>query len=220
MVASTLSILVADDHDILRRGLKQLLTARHGWEVCGEARSGREAVALAEKLRPDVVVMDISMPDLNGIEAARQIHKTLPDTKILILTIHFSDLIVREVVGCGARGYILKSDADQDLVSAVEAIVNRRTFFTTKASEMLLDGFSRTLTNADLNVPVRDRLTSREREIVQLLAEGNSSKEAAASLNISVKTVETHRTNIMRKLDVHSISELVRYAARNHIIEL
>jgi len=214
-----LRILVVDDHDIIRRGLKQLLTAKPGWEVCGEAKTGREAVTMAEQMKPDVVVMDISMPDLNGLEAARRIHKDAPKTGILILTMHFSDQLVREVVDSGARGYILKSDADKDLVSAVEAISNRRTFFTPRASEMLLDGFSRQSYGAEPKLPLRNRLTSREREIVQLLAEGKSSKEVAVALGISVKTAETHRANIMRKLELHSVSELVRYAIKNQIIE-
>jgi DNA-binding NarL/FixJ family response regulator len=132
----TVRILVVDDHDIIRRGLKQLLTSRPGWEVCGEAKTGREAVALAEQLKPEIVVMDISMPDLNGLEAARRIHKLFPKTGILILTLHFSDQLVRDIVEAGARAYIMKSDADRDLVSAVEALANHRTFFTTRAAEL------------------------------------------------------------------------------------
>jgi DNA-binding NarL/FixJ family response regulator len=216
---TNLKILVVDDHDIIRRGLKDLLTAKTGWEVCGEAKTGKEAVTLAEQLKPDIIVMDISMPDLNGLEAARRIHKTLPKTGILILTMHFSDQLVREVVEAGARGYILKSDADRELVAAVDSIANRRTFFTPRASEMLLDGFSRLVSGAEPTVLQRDRLTSREREVVQLLAEGKSSKEVAVALGISVKTSETHRANIMRKLELHSVSELVRYAIKNQIIE-
>ena len=216
---TTLNILVADDHDIIRRGLRQLLTARQGWEVCGEAKTGREAVAMAEEMKPDMVLLDVSMPDLNGLEAARRIHKALPKTGILVLTMHFSDQLVREVVESGARGYILKSDADKELVSAVEAISNRRTFFTPRASEMLLDGFSRQSSVVEPRMPSRNRLTPREREIVQLLAEGKSSKEVAVALGISVKTAETHRANIMRKLELHSVSELVRYAIKNQIIE-
>ncbi len=214
-----LKILVVDDHDIIRRGLKDLLTAKPGWEVCAEARTGREAVALAEQLKPEIIVMDISMPDLNGLEAARRIHKALPKTGILILTMHFSDQLVRDVVEAGARGYILKSDADKELVTAVDSIANRRTFFTPRASEMLLDGFSRPAIGAEPKLPQRNRLTTREREIVQLLAEGKSSKEVAVDLGISVKTAETHRANIMRKLELHSVSELVRYAIKNQIIE-
>jgi DNA-binding NarL/FixJ family response regulator len=217
---NTLRILVADDHDIIRRGLKELLTSRSGWEVCAEAKTGREAVMLAEQLRPDVVVMDISMPDLNGLEAARKIRKSLPKTEILILTLHFSDQLVREIVEAGVRAYIMKSDADRDLVAAVEALANHRPFFTARAADMLLDGFVRPhAAPPDPDAVIRNRLTSREREIVQLLAEGKSSKEVAVSLGISVKTAETHRANIMRKLELHSVSELVRYAVRNQIIE-
>ena len=216
---NTLSILVVDDHDIIRRGLKNLLSSRPGWEVCAEAKTGKQAIALAEELKPHIVVMDISMPDLNGLDAARRIHKALPKTGILILTMHFSDQLVRDVVEAGARGYLLKSDADRDLVTAVDCLANRRTFFTSRASEMLLDDFSRHGAGTVPKLPRRDRLTTREREIVQLLAEGKSSKEVAASLNISVKTAETHRANIMRKLEIHSVSELVRYAIKNQIIE-
>jgi DNA-binding NarL/FixJ family response regulator len=214
-----LRILVADDHDIIRRGLKQLLTTHPGWEVCGEAKTGREAVSLAEQLKPEIVVMDISMPDLNGLEAARRIRKSLPKTEILILTLHFSDQLVREIVEAGVRAYIMKSDADKDLVTAVEALANHRSFFTARAADMLLDGFMKHSSAPDSQAMLPNRLTSREREIVQLLAEGKSSKEVAVALGISVKTAETHRANIMRKLELHSVSELVRYAVRNQIIE-
>jgi len=217
--AAGLKILVVDDHDIIRRGLKDLLNAKAGWEVCAEAKTGKEAVALAEQLKPNIVVMDISMPDLNGLEAARRIHKSLPKTGILILTMHFSDQLVREVIEAGARGYILKSDADRDLVAAVDCIANRRTFFTSRASEMLLGGQAPQSASVEPRLPLRSRLTAREREIVQLLAEGKSSKEVAVALGISVKTAETHRANIMRKLEIHSVSELVRYAIKNQIIE-
>ncbi len=217
--ASGLRILVVDDHDIIRRGLKDLLNAKSGWEVCAEAKTGKEAVALVEQLKPHIVVMDISMPDLNGLEASRQIHKAFPKTGILILSMHFSDQLVREIIEAGARGYILKSDADRDLVTAVDCIANRRTFFTSRASEMLLGGHTLQPSNAEPRLPPRSRLTAREREIVQLLAEGKSSKEVAVALGISVKTAETHRANIMRKLEIHSVSELVRYAIKNQIIE-
>jgi DNA-binding NarL/FixJ family response regulator len=219
MPTRPLRILVADDHDIIRRGLKQLVTTRPGWEVCAEAKTGREAVNLAEQHKPDVIVMDISMPDLNGLEAAQRIHKMLPKAGILILSLHFSDQLVRDIVAAGARAYIMKSDTDRDLVSAVEALANRRTFFTARAAEMLLNGFSNPRASSEPQANPRDRLTPREREIVQLLAEGNSSKEVAVALGISVKTAETHRANIMRKLELHSVSELVRYAVKNQIIE-
>jgi DNA-binding NarL/FixJ family response regulator len=212
-------ILAADDHDILRRGLKQLLTSRPGWEVCGEAKTGREAVALAEQLKPDIVVMDVSMPDLNGLEAARRIHKALPRTGIIMLTLHFSDQLVKDIVESGARAYVMKSDADRDLVHAVEALCSNRTFFTARAADMLLNEFSERNSPIPPQPPNQNRLTSREREIVQLLAEGKSSKEVAVALGISVKTAETHRANIMRKLQLHSVSELVRYAIKNQIIE-
>ncbi|HTZ46456.1 MAG TPA: response regulator transcription factor [Verrucomicrobiae bacterium] len=216
-----LRILVADDHDILRRGLKQLLTSHPGWQVCAEARTGREAVSLAEQHKPDILVIDIGMPDLNGLEAARRIRKTLPKIGIIILTLHFSDQLVKDIVEAGARAYVMKADADRDLVNAVEALANHRTFFTARAAEMLLNDFSDRISATATQIPLspRSRLTSREREIVQLLAEGKSSKEVAAVLGISVKTAETHRANIMRKLQVHSVSELVRYAIKNGIIE-
>lgn len=211
-------ILLADDHDIVRRGLRQLLT-RPGWEVCAEAKNGREAMALAEQFKPDVAVMDVGMPDLNGLEAARQIHKRLPNTRIVILTLHFTDQLVRDIVESGARAYVMKSDADRDLVAAIEALSHGRSYFTPKAAEMLLSGFRQGDLRHKTDRELRGRLTGREREIVQLLGEGKSSKEVAAALGISVKTAETHRANIMRKLEVHSVSELVRYAIRNQIVE-
>jgi DNA-binding NarL/FixJ family response regulator len=215
----TVRILIADDHDIIRRGLRQLLTSQAGWEVCGEAKTGREAVTLAEQLKPEIVVMDVSMPDLNGLEAARRIHKLFPKTGILILTLHFSDRLLRDIVEAGARAYIMKTDADRDLISAIEALANHRTFFTARAADILLDRFSMQNLVPDPEAHLRNRLTSREREIVQLLAEGKSSKEVAAALGISIKTVDTHRANIMKKLDMHSVSEVVRYAVKNQIIE-
>jgi DNA-binding NarL/FixJ family response regulator len=215
-----LRILVADDHDIIRRGLKHLITSRQGWEVCAEAKTGREAVSLTAELKPDVVVMDIGMPDLNGLEAARQIRKNSPKTEILILTLHFSDQLVRDIVDAGARAYITKADADRDLVTAVEALSHHRTFFTARAAEMLLNNFSGSNTFSAAQVAQKSRITAREREIVQLLSEGKSSKEVATKLGISTKTAETHRANIMRKLELHSISELVRYALKNRISEI
>jgi len=213
-------ILLADDHEVVRAGLRALLEEQNGWEVVAEAVDGRDAVEKASKLKPDVVVIDIAMPSLNGLEAVRQIVKAVPNTKVLVLTMYDSDPLIQQVLQAGARGYLLKSDAGRDLVSAIEALRRNKTFFTPKVSQMVLEGY------LDKNPKEKEpeaeaeslRLTSRQREIVQLLAEGKSSKEVAAVLGLSVKTAETHRANIMRKLDCHSVTELVRYAIRNHII--
>jgi DNA-binding NarL/FixJ family response regulator len=212
-----LRILIADDHDLVRRGLKELLERQPGWEVCAEANKGREAISKAEQLRPDVVIIDVCMPELNGIEAARQIRKFSPRTEVLILSVHHSNQLIRQVLEAGARGFVLKSDADTDIVSAVDALANHKPFFTSDATEILLGRRGRD-GSAQGEMPV-EHLTSREREIVQLLAEGRTSKEIAAVLNISAKTAETHRANIMRKLEFHSVGEIVRYAVRNQIID-
>ncbi len=214
-----LRILIADDHDLLRRGVKALLQSKAGWEVCGEATTGREAVTKAEELKPDIVILDISMPDLNGVDAAKRIRKASPNTEVLILSMHYSDQLIRDILEAGVRGYIVKSDSDRDLIIAVETLASHKPFFTPRATEVMLTNFNEGKARPGPSEPVRDRLTSREREIVQLLAEGKSSKEVAASLCISVKTAETHRANIMRKLQLHAVSELVRYAVRNQIIE-
>src|SRR6516165_579199 len=211
-------ILIADDHDVVRAGLRQILLERKGWEVCGEATTGRQAVALALETKPDVIIMDIAMPVLNGLEAARQIHKHLPRTEILILSLHLSEQIAYEIIQAGVRGYVLKSDANRDLVAAVEALGVHRPFFTSRVSELVIDGFKKPESRAP-QYDAYTRLTGRQREIVQLLAEGKSSKEVADALNISVKTAETHRSNIMRRLELHSVGELVRYAVKNQIIE-
>src|SRR5260370_5740478 len=212
-------ILVADDHEIVRRGLRALLESQPNWEVAGEAVSGREAVEKARQLTPHIAIIDVGMPELNGLEATRQILKALPQTEILILTMHESEQIVREVLDAGARGYVLKSDAGRDLITAVEALSQHRTFFSSRVSDMLLNSYLRRPDRAEPAEPQRGRLTAREREIIQLLAEGKSNKEVATGLNISIKTAETHLTNIMHNLDLHSITELVRYAVRNNIVE-
>jgi DNA-binding NarL/FixJ family response regulator len=211
-------ILLADDHEVVRRGLRTLLQARPGWEVCGEAATGREAVEKVRSLKPDVVVLDVTMPEMNGLEATRRVLKAAPQTQVLILTMHDSDEVVQEVLDAGARGYVLKSDAGRDLVAAVEALEEGRPFFTTKVADLVLSGYLRKAKEPAGQEAARKRLTSRERELLQLLAEGKSNKEAATALGISVKTVETHRANIMRKLNLHSISELVHYAIRNRIV--
>ena len=214
-----LRILIADDHAVTRAGLRNLLSSRPGWTVCGEAATGREAITLAEQYRPDIVVMDIAMPELNGLEATRRIRKLFPKTEILVLSLHYSDELVREVVDAGARAYVLKSDASKDLLSAIRTLAHHQAYFTAPASEVLIKGFCDHNPEANSSVLIHKTLTSREREIVQLLAEGKSSKEVAVGLGISVKTAETHRVNIMRKLEVHSVSQLVRYAVKNNMIE-
>lgn len=215
----TTRILIADDHDIMRHGLKALVETHPGWTVCAEARTGREAVELAGKLRPEVAVLDITMPELNGIEASRRIQKASRNTEVLMLSTHYSDHLVREVIETGARGYVVKSDSDRDLLIAIEALVKHKPFFTPLATEAVLSNFSKGISGLQNAEPTEDRLSSREREILQLLSEGRSSKEVASALDLSVKTAETHRSNIMRKLKVHNVTELVRYAVRNQIIE-
>jgi DNA-binding NarL/FixJ family response regulator len=214
----TLRILVADDHSLMRRGVKALLQTHIGWEVCGEALTGREAVVKAEKLKPDIVTLDIGMPDLNGLEAAKRIRKVSPETEILILSVHYSDQLIQDILEAGIRGYIVKSDSDRDLTIAVETLAKHEPFFTPCATELILRNFNEGK-QANSRQSVRDSLTSREREIIQLIAEGKSSKELGQSLCISAKTAETHRANVMRKLHVHTTSELVRYALRNQIID-
>jgi DNA-binding NarL/FixJ family response regulator len=208
-------ILIADDHEMVRLGLRHLLAERPDWEICAEAKTGREAVTLAQQFQPDVVVMDISMPQLNGLDATRMICQRLPETKIVILTMHSSDKLIGEIVKAGACGYITKSDAARDLVAAVKAVVNGGSYFTSEAANTLVGPHAMPASSAFEN-----RLTSREREVVQLLAEGKSSKEGAVSLGISPKTAETHRANVLRKLNLHSVVELVRYAIQNKIVEV
>jgi DNA-binding NarL/FixJ family response regulator len=208
-------ILVADDHEIVRHGLRRLLETQPGWQVCAEAASGREAVAKARQLKPDVAVLDFGMPELNGAEATRQILRESPRTEVLILTMHDAEQLVREVLEAGARGYVLKSDASRDLVAAVQALLAHKTFLSPGVSKLVVEGYLR---GSEVEIPA-DRLTPREREIVQLVAEGKSNKEISASLNISIKTVEAHRSNLMHKLNLSSVSSLVRYAIRNKIVE-
>jgi DNA-binding NarL/FixJ family response regulator len=219
-----LRILIADDHEVARRGICSLLESHPGWQVCAEAKDGRDAVELATSTKPDLVLLDIGMPNLNGLEAARQILATTPDVAILILTMHDSDSVIREVLRAGARGFLLKSDAGRDLVAAVEALESQKTFFTPRVSQMVLDGFlnreQKRPEIEDVAIPSGDLLTAREREVIQLLAEGRTSKEVAVTLNLSVKTAETHRTNLMRKLGLHSVADLTRYAVRNGIVHV
>jgi DNA-binding NarL/FixJ family response regulator len=208
-------ILIADDHAVVRAGLRTLLESRPGWEVCGEAADGRDAVEKAGKLKPDVAVLDIGMPLLNGVEATRRLRTQSPETEILILTMHESDDLVQQVVAAGARGYILKDDADRVLLAAVEALRKHKPYFSTRVSTVV----DADEDSAESGRPARSRLSPREREILQLLAEGKSNKDVANLLGISVNTAEAHRANIMMKLDLHSVAELVHYAIRNNIIK-
>jgi DNA-binding NarL/FixJ family response regulator len=207
-------ILLADDHDIMRRGLRDILNTYEGWEVCGEASNGRDAVRMAEELKPDVVVLDLSMPELNGIEACRAIKKTLANTEVLIYTLHETEQLIRKALAAGARGFVLKSDAEVKLVEAIDALSRHKPFLNSKASETLLESFIKNAEESEED----SVLTGREREIVQLLTEGKTNKEVASLLSISVRTVEAHRAAIMNKLGINSLAELVHYAIRNNII--
>lgn len=215
----TLQILIADDHELVRKGLRTVLENQPGWKVTGEAVNGRQAVELAKQLGPDVIVLDVTMPELNGLEATRQILKANPKAEVLILTMHESEKLVSEVLAAGAHGYILKADTSRLLVSAIELLAQHQPFFTGKISEVVLSGYLNPETTRKGAAGPVQRLTSREREIVQLLAEGKTNKEVAVALSVNVKTVDAHRANVMHKLDLHSVTDLVRYAIRNHIIE-
>ena len=212
-----LRILLADDHAVVRKGLRALLGANPRWQVCGEAINGREAIEKANELKPDVVVLDLNMPELNGLEVTRQIRTAVPETEVLVLTMHDSEQMMRQALAAGARGYVLKSDAGGELLNAVETVRQHRLFLSSQASQML--GESSTFGAEDSAVASKEPLSPRERQILQLLAEGKSTKQVATSLDITVKTAETHRSNIMRKLDLHRISDLVRYAIRNQIVQ-
>jgi len=219
-------IMLADDHEVMRKGLRVMLETREGWSVCGEASNGREAVRLAAELQPDIAVIDLSMPELDGLEATRQIKREAPGTEVLVFTMYDTTRMVREVLAAGARGYVLKSDAVRHLVSAIEALSEHKPYFTSTVSESILEGYLQFVSGDDqrsahkLAGGAPNPLTRREREIVQLLAESLTNKEIAARLSISVKTVETHRGAIMRKLGLNSIVELVYYALRHKIVEL
>jgi DNA-binding NarL/FixJ family response regulator len=211
-----LRILVADDHEIVRRGVCTLLQSHPGWHVCGEAINGRQAVELTAQHNPDLVVLDISMPEMGGLDAARLILQRNNRQKILFLTIVDSDELVRKALEMGIRGFVQKSDAARELVSAIEALERNGTYFTSRIAQMVLDGYldqdgARSHRGQSL-------LTNREREIVRLVAEGKSTREISALLGVSAKTAETHRSNIMRKLKLHSVSELILYAIRNGIL--
>jgi DNA-binding NarL/FixJ family response regulator len=211
------SVLIADDHEIVRRGLRALIQEQPGWQVVAEATDGRDAVAKAEEFKPDVAILDITMPSLNGLEATRQIAKLSPSTKVLILSIHESDQLIHKLLGAGARGYILKADAGRHFITAVKALLANKTFFTPKVAQKVMDGHLDKVPKA--SEEEFSPITGRQREVLQLLAEGKSSKEVANILGITLKTAETHRSNLMQRLNCHSVTELVRYAIRNQIVE-
>jgi two-component system, NarL family, response regulator NreC len=213
----SIRVLVADDHGIVRKGLRFLLERQPGMEVAGEASDGREAVKLSGELSPDVVIMDVAMPLLNGIDAAAQIIKNNPKTGIIMLSMHADEAYLVRALSAGAKGYLLKDSAETDVTSAVRSVAAGRPFFSPQIAQALLDDYVRTLQQRE----VQDSytlLTDREREVLQLLAEGKSNKETASVLKVSVHTVETHRTNLMQKLKLHNTAEIVLYAVRNKII--
>ena len=208
-----LRILIADDHPLVRQGLRSVLEAQPGWTVCAEAEDGRNAVKLGLELKPDVFLIDVTMPELNGLDATRQICRERPDAAILILTMHESDQLYMDLQRAGARGCVLKSDSSRQLLAAVEAVATGKLYFT----RVVPAGVQAPEAPSPARLPAR--LSAREREIVQLLAEGRSNKEIATMLGIAYKTVDAHRTNVMRRLNMHSVTELVRYAIRERIIQ-
>lgn len=217
MVAKEVRVLLADDHAVMRRGVRAVVETLPGWSICGEVATGSEAVEAAARLQPDIVVMDVSMPVLNGLEATRQIKKAWPQIEILMFTGIETEEIILQVFEAGARSYILKTDGVDHLSKALGALAEHRSYFTTAVGEVLFARFLQEK-KTDAKPPEGGRLTERERQIVQLLGEGMSNKEVANRLGISVKTAETHRAAIMKKLKLQSFSDLVRYAIRNHII--
>ena len=210
-------ILLADDHTVMRNGLRLLLERQPNLTVVGEASDGRETVRAAESVSPDVVVMDIAMPNLNGIEAARQITASRPETAIVILSMHSDESYVIRALKAGARAYLLKDSAEGDLIAAIHAISEGKSFFSPAISRILVEDYMRQLEQKHVE-DTYELLTAREREILQLLAEGKTNKEVAAILNLSVYTVETHRTHILQKLNLHNVPELILYAVRKGII--
>jgi len=210
-------ILIADDFPLFRKGVREFLETQPGYEVVGEAATGREALVKAKHLKPHVVILDISMPELNGLEATREILKAVPETEVLVLTLHESEDLVHKVLEAGARGYVLKSDAEPTLLEAIEAVRQHKAFFASKVAAMVLEAYLKGGNRLVGEKASPHELTPRERQIVQLLAEGKSNKEVASALEISLHTVVTHRSNIMHKLEVHFVSELVRYAIRNNL---
>jgi two-component system, NarL family, response regulator NreC len=217
--ALSLRILIADDHQVMLEGIRVLIERQPEWKVCGLATNGREAIAQANALKPDIVVLDMTMPELNGLEAAIQIKRNLPDTQILMFTAHESDDLVRKAFAVGVKSFISKTEAHEFLVEAIEALARHKPYFTAKVSDILFSNIANRGGGRRDEVERGRRLSAREREIVQLIAEGKSNKGVADALGVSVRTAEAHRANILRKLKLQSIAALVRYAVRNKIIE-
>lgn len=215
----TTRILIADDHPLVRRGLRGLLESRDGWEVCGEASTGPDAVAAAQRLNPDIVIIDLSMPDVNGFESIQRIRSTNPDTHILTLTMHDAEPMFRGAMKAGAQGYVLKSDMDGRLIEAVEALCENRAFFSPSISHTIMEGLFDREGHDRNDGEDPSILTRRQQQVVRLLAEGKSNKEVASMLGISVRTAETHRRQIMIRLGIQSLSELVLFAVRNHLVQ-
>ncbi len=214
-----LRILIADDHEIVREGTRAVIERQPGWEVCGVAATGREAVEQALALKPDIVVMDMTMPELNGLDATVQIKRRLPQTEILIFSVHQTDELIRDVFEAGAKSFIFKSEAHHFLVEAIQSLSQHKPFVTNKVSEVLFADFLNRSEDEPHAAQTSKRLTAREREIVQLLAQGRSNKEVAGALGISVRTAENHRASVLRKLRLNSLADLVHYAIRNGIVE-
>jgi DNA-binding NarL/FixJ family response regulator len=212
-MSQKIRILLADDHAVVRQGFKAILGAQADMEIVGEAGNGREAVELAEKLRPDVAVMDVAMPELNGIEATRRMNEVAPRTRVLALSMHKDSVYVREILRAGARGYLLKDQIDSDLLAAVRAIARGEGYLSPAVSDAVLNDYRKHVSD-----PI-DLLTSREREVLQMIAEGKTNKEIATVLALSVYTVDAHRGRIMEKLNLHSVNELVRFAVRNGLVD-
>jgi DNA-binding NarL/FixJ family response regulator len=208
-------VMLADDHAVVRRGLRTLIEGVPGWEVCAEAADGNETVALAAEARPDILIMDLSMPGLGGVDATIQIRKILPQIEVLILTMHESDRLAGQALRAGARGYLLKGESEDKLIEALEALSRHQPYFSPSVSETLLQGYLHSEPTHDLK-----QLTPRERQIVKLVAEGKSNKVIASVLNLSIKTVETHRSAAMHKVGAKSAADLTLYAARNDLVQL
>ena len=214
----SIKILLADDHKITRQGLRSLLEDQPDMEVVAEAEQGRAAARLAEELKPDVIIMDVSMPDLNGIEATKQVLDGAPNIKIIALSMHSDTLFVSEMLKGGASGYMLKDCAFEELARAIREVVDGRTYLSPSISGVVVDDYLHRLSKAE--APGSDALTDREREVLQLIAEGKSTKQIALKLHVSVKTIETHRRQIMNKLNIHSVAELTKYAVRKGLTSL